>query len=149
MTDYADYTITGGDTIEVMILHKADNCAWTHFAHSGATMAELLAAIDDHAAECVPAEPAITLVRVVETCMACPAQWDAWDADGQTYYLRYRSGVGTVETVATPTTTPESLDNARLIAEFRHGDRFAGSIELELFCQLAGIRLAANAEVIA
>ncbi len=81
--------------------------------------------------------------------MACPAQWDAWDADGQTYYLRYRSGIGTVEAVATPTTTPESLNDARQVAEFYHGDRMAGSIELELFCRLAGIRLAEDAEVIA
>ncbi len=148
MTDYADYTITGGDMIEVMILHRADDCAWTHFAHNGTSAAELLAAIDEHDAECALTEPPLTLVRVVETCIACPAQWDTWDADGQTYYLRYRSGIGTVEAVATPITTPESLNDARLVAKFRHGDNLAGSIELELFCRLAGIRLADNAEVI-
>lgn len=91
---------------------------------------------------------AITLVRVVQTCWACPSQWDAWDVDGQTYYLRYRSGVGTVEAVLTPTTTPESLNDARLVARFQHDDRLAGYIELEEFCRLAGISLAPDGEVV-
>ena len=148
MTDYTEFTVTGGDMVEVMILHRRDDCAWTHFAHSGTDAAELLAAMDEHAVECATTEPPITLVRVVETCMACPAQWDGWDADGQTYYMRFRSGIGTVEAVPTATTTPESLNDARLVAEFRHGDNMLGSIELELFCRLAGIRIAENAEVI-
>lgn len=36
------------------------------------------------------------LVRVIETCSACPSQWDAWDADGVYYYIRYRFGQLTV-----------------------------------------------------
>lgn len=91
---------------------------------------------------------ALELVRVVQTCWACPSQWDAWDADGQTYYMRYRSGVGTVEAVPTPTTTAESLNDARLVAKFEHGDRMAGFLELDEFCQLAGIGLALGAEVV-
>lgn len=39
----------------------------------------------------------LTLVRVVQTSSACPSQWDAWDADGNYYYLRYRHAHGTVE----------------------------------------------------
>jgi hypothetical protein len=105
-----------------------------------------LLAYDAGAPDYGESDPAVTLVRAVQTCYACPAQWDAWDADGQTYYLRFRSGLGTVEAVDTPTTTAESLDSARLIAEFQYGDSLLGSIELDLFCRLAGIRLAENAE---
>lgn len=37
------------------------------------------------------------LRRVVQTCSAYPSQWDAWTADGQYLYLRYRHGEGCVE----------------------------------------------------
>jgi len=39
----------------------------------------------------------ITLVRLEQTCSTCPSQWDAWDADGTYYYIRYRWGCLTVE----------------------------------------------------
>jgi hypothetical protein len=44
----------------------------------------------------------ITLARVVETCIACPSQWDAWTTDGQYLYLRYRGGRGTVDAYDAP-----------------------------------------------
>lgn len=34
----------------------------------------------------------ITITRMVQTCSACPSQWDGWDADGVYYYFRYRWG---------------------------------------------------------
>lgn len=34
----------------------------------------------------------IRITKLVQTCGACPAQWDAWDEDGTYYYIRYRSG---------------------------------------------------------
>jgi hypothetical protein len=37
------------------------------------------------------------LARVVQTCIAAPSQWDAWDTAGRRYYLRYRHGRGRVE----------------------------------------------------
>jgi hypothetical protein len=39
----------------------------------------------------------ITVTRVVQTCTACPSQWDAWTADGTYVYVRYRSGFLTVD----------------------------------------------------
>lgn len=39
----------------------------------------------------------IVLTRVVQTCEACPSQWDAWDTDGTYYYLRFRHGHGRIE----------------------------------------------------
>ncbi|GAA3267866.1 hypothetical protein [Streptomyces labedae] len=51
----------------------------------------------------------LTLVRVVRTCSAHPSQWDAWTAEGQYLYLRYRHGEGCVERRPGPDVdTPES-----------------------------------------
>ena len=77
----------------------------------------------------------IVLTKVVQTCWACPSQWDAWDADSRYYYLRYRWGVGTVD-------SPHGTQ----IASFRHGDDLDGSIGLEGFMALAGLALAPRAE---
>lgn len=75
--------------------------------------------------------PRVTLVRAVQTGFACPSQWDAWDADGGYYYLRYRWGHGTASS--------ERSDS--LVAEFDTGDSLGGVIDLDEFCQRAGIRL--------
>lgn len=40
----------------------------------------------------------LVLTHTVRTCRSMPAQWDAWTTDGQYLYLRYRHGVGSVET---------------------------------------------------
>lgn len=32
------------------------------------------------------------LTKLVKTASMCPSQWDAWDADGNYYYIRYRHG---------------------------------------------------------
>lgn len=88
------------------------------------------------------------LVRVVQTCWGCPSQWNAWDADGQYYYLRYRSGRGTIETAASE---EDYLDRETpppvLVANFNHGCGFDSDISLEEFLQRAGIRLAEGAVV--
>ncbi len=34
----------------------------------------------------------VTITRLVQTCEACPSQWDGWDAEGNYYYFRYRHG---------------------------------------------------------
>jgi hypothetical protein len=39
----------------------------------------------------------VELTKIEKTCDACPAQWDAWDAGGHYYYIRYRWGVLSVE----------------------------------------------------
>lgn len=77
----------------------------------------------------------ITIVRAVQTCYACPSQWSAWDEEGNYYYLRYRFGFGTVNTRDGGTV------GAGNIASFEHGDPLDGSIELEEFAQLAGLKL--------
>ncbi len=87
------------------------------------------------------------LVRVVQTCCACPSQWDAWDAAGQYYYLRYRYGRGTVETAASAEGYGDPKAPPVLVANFNHGDPLDGEISLAEFLHRAGMRLAEGAKV--
>lgn len=99
----------------------------------------------------------ITLVRTTQTAWACPAQWDAWDAKGNYYYLRYRSGYGQVRQYASPDwadapwlevdqsepgwalrANPEYIGT---VATFEYGHPLDGAIGLREFCALAGLRL--------
>ena len=78
------------------------------------------------------------IARAVETCGGCPAQWDAWTADGQYLYLRYRHGVGTVD--AEPSPDVDTWTEDHRVAQFDTGDGLGG-IELAEFCRLAGLVL--------
>ncbi len=87
-------------------------------------------------------EKEITLVRAVQTSIACPSQWDAWDEEGNYYYLRFRSGCGAISKFP-----DENWVNARPtpkrehIADFEVEDEWAGVISLEEFAEKAGIKL--------
>jgi hypothetical protein len=72
----------------------------------------------------------VRIVSAVETCAACPSQWDAVTDQGVNLYLRYRFGHGTVQ-IDGPENEP--------IAEFEHGNSMDGDISLEEFCELAGL----------
>lgn len=84
----------------------------------------------------------LRIVKAVRTCTACPSQWDAWTDDGTYLYLRFRHGCGTVSTVLGGT-LPASDS---LVAEFVTSTA-DGLLELEEFCQFAGIDLASDADV--
>lgn len=85
----------------------------------------------------------LTLTRVTQVSFACPAQWDAWDADGSYFYLRYRYGHGQVRQYA----SADSDEVIAVIADFRHGHPLDGAISLEEFAGLAGITIAQDAAV--
>jgi hypothetical protein len=93
------------------------------------------------------ADRPITLVKTVQTCIACPSQWDAWDAEGQYYYLRHRHGRGSVD--AFPTSNVATWGSQPLggIAHFR-GELPQDTTELAGFCEQAGITLSPDAEII-
>lgn len=74
----------------------------------------------------------IKLARVVQTCWGCPSQWDAWDAEGNQYYLRYRWGGGRVDRVS-------EAGRFETVATFSHGDAMDGVLDLETFARLAGL----------
>lgn len=80
----------------------------------------------------------ITIIRAVQTSSACPSQWDAWDAGGNYYYLRFRHGYGTVQAMG----SPENGDyRAEPVASFTDDDPWNGTIELDEFAERAGIAL--------
>lgn len=89
----------------------------------------------------------IILAKVVQTCSACPSQWDAWTIDGNYLYLRYRCGVGTADTYdsADWEIWPVPPDGA--IARFNTGDNLDGMISLDDFMAASGLKLSPNAEV--
>lgn len=87
--------------------------------------------------------PRYTVVKAVQTCRACPSQWDAWTDEGQYLYLRFRHGVGTVE--AQPGPEVFSWTNDGPVLEFIHGD-LDGSISLKEFAEHANLKLALGAD---
>lgn len=88
-----------------------------------------------------------TIVKAIQTCTACPSQWDAWTDTGQYLYLRYRWGRGTVEVYPSPNVDEWVISDDALIAEFDTGEEYGGEIELDEFCQRAGLTIAPEAEL--
>lgn len=83
----------------------------------------------------------LTIVCAVQTCLACPSQWDAWNADGQYFYFRFRSGYGSAHAYASRDHRTWSLDSEP-VAEFAYDDDGAdGIIALGEFCEKAGLTL--------
>jgi hypothetical protein len=80
------------------------------------------------------------IVRAEQTSLACPSQWDAWTENGQYLYLRYRHGHGTV-TAYSSSNWLDTWESGEPVAEFYYGDALDGYIELDKFCELAGIEL--------
>lgn len=90
----------------------------------------------------------ITIVRAVQISFACPAQWDAWTTDGRYLYLRFRHGYGCARWEHGPDADQWSDDQlfGPVAASFEDDDPWAGCIELEEFCERAGITLAPDLE---
>lgn len=84
----------------------------------------------------------VALTRAVQTSSACPSQWDAWDADGNQYYLRYRWGQGSVAKV----TQSSSGRRHETLTLFDHGDGLDGVIDLEDFARLAHLDISQISE---
>lgn len=94
-----------------------------------------------------PREP-ITLVRA-EGGGACPSQWEAYDAEGNFYYLHYRHSYGYVDKSPSEELWRKVWDaqakrykDTEVVASFTWGPyEDCGHISLEEFCAHAGIRL--------
>jgi hypothetical protein len=93
-----------------------------------------------------PDRPLI-LVRVVRTCTAVPSQWNAWTVNGQYLYLRYRSGLGTVDAYDTEDSEQWTQPPDGRVAFFDTGEPYGGDMTLADFCERAGLQLADDAEV--
>lgn len=73
-------------------------------------------------------EPLI-LVKAVQTCVAAPCQWNAWDVNGRYFYLWFRGGIGWIG---------KNYDRHDCLDWFE--DSGPTTIELEDFCDYLGIR---------
>jgi hypothetical protein len=79
----------------------------------------------------------------VQTCDACPSQWDAWDSEGRYWYLRYRYGHGEARQYPDENWVQLWVPNyeAREVLSFGYGHSLDGVITLEKFAELAGLVL--------
>jgi hypothetical protein len=82
----------------------------------------------------------VILKRVIQTCASHPSQWDAWDADGNYWYLRYRFAHGTAERQPGPDPTQWTSEDVRAEFATDRGE-YDGDISLAEFCQLAGLNI--------
>lgn len=85
------------------------------------------------------------LVKATQTSLACPSQWDAYDEDGNYWYLRYRYGCGYARCYGSVENFDELTDeqwrNPTEVLEFEHGHPLDGTITLDEFALRAGIAL--------
>lgn len=102
----------------------------------------------------MPEPRPVIITKAVQTCTACPSQWDAWTLEGQYLYLRYRGGQGTVHAFAGPDTDswpdwmgdPDWAEHA--VARFDTDEKSTwdyidpNEMRLGEFCERAGIALA-------
>ncbi|MFJ8153933.1 hypothetical protein [Streptomyces sp. NPDC094468] len=92
--------------------------------------------------------PRIVLARVVRTCTAVPSQWNAWTVADQYLYMRYRSGIGTVDAYDHTDSDQWTRVPDGSVSRFDTGDRLDGEMSLVEFCRRADLQLADDAEVI-
>lgn len=92
-------------------------------------------------------QTAVILARVVQTCWACPSQWNAWDVDGNYWYLRYRHGRGTAERQPSPDTGTWTNFPPAIFFTNEGTELADGWISFEDFCRHAGLNVHPGAEL--
>jgi hypothetical protein len=83
--------------------------------------------------------PPIQLVSLVQTCSACPDQWEGETADGRGIYLRHRHGYGYVS--IGPTVEAAICSDESLHSWEGPNDGFLASGQLEEVLTAAGFTL--------
>ena len=89
----------------------------------------------------------VILTRIVETCSACPSQWDAWDLDGNYWYLRYRHSSGRAWRYPSPDVDTWNDEEPRMSFNTEGENVADGWIGLEEFCRRTGLNIHPNAEI--
>lgn len=109
---------------------------WSPAQHED--LAVLFAEIDRLRGDVRATPPIPEFTRTEQTCFGCPSQWDAWDADGNQYYLRFRWGVGSISLTGRMVDGEiKYLDRSEEIVSFDTNDGLDGIIGLEEFLDRA------------
>ncbi len=80
------------------------------------------------------------VVELEQTCWACPSQWEGKLDDGRMIYIRYRSGLLSVDVSPEPTNNLDGLTDWDRVFFKRIGDMLDGLINyLEVKKELKGV----------
>lgn len=70
----------------------------------------------------------MNIARIVQTCEACPSQWEGYLTDGRAFYVRFRYGH---LRMSVHPTYPLADDADVVVEEYDEGDRWAGDMPYE------------------
>lgn len=78
----------------------------------------------------------IKVKKIVETCGACPAQWEGSLEDGRTIYIRYRYGYLAVRVSLIPTEDVWEAVRGEEIFGTDYGDAWDGCMDMKVLAKL-------------
>ncbi len=76
--------------------------------------------------------------KIVETCSACPSQWEGSLEDGRTLYIRYRHGYLSIRLSPEPTNDVMKAVGGEEIFGTEHGGAWDGCLDLQTVTELSG-----------
>ena len=78
----------------------------------------------------------LKVVKLIQTCYACPSQWEGTLDDGRMIYIRFRWGNLTISVSPTPTTDVYDAVGGEVIYSKRTSDGLDGVMDYEEFKSL-------------
>ena len=75
--------------------------------------------------------PALRVTNIVQTCGACPSQWEGKVEDGRMIYIRYRHGYLSIEASIHPSNDVDDAIGEDCILGLQHGDNYDGVMDFE------------------
>lgn len=130
-------------SVEFMVLEVEFNLTASHKmrpSKSGRSMLCVWAESQEHMT-------LATLKKINQTSAACPSQWDAWDVEGNYYYIRYRWGILTVDKAASQDEWTARTWFSGVIFDKDVGDDLDGFMTLSDMLGHTGLELAEGAKV--
>ncbi len=76
--------------------------------------------------------------KIVQTCGACPSQWEGSLDDGRAIYIRYRHGYLSIRLSEKPTDDIYDAVGGEEVLGKGYGDGWDGCIDLETVTELSG-----------
>lgn len=66
------------------------------------------------------------IVKIIQTCGACPSQWEGKLKDGRMFYARYRWGVLEISVSNNPSNSVYDAINGVVLCDEQLGDKYDG-----------------------